>query len=473
MVRKSEDKRFYRKEYKDEFISQLVQNSINRAVALLGKSYEYEKRLNKDLYEFSLTEIEEIFRHSESENASNDYYAIKDYLDYNIKKGVISQDTLKKTNLKYFNNLLDENRLRITKEKLDKYISMCFNVQDQLLLMLLFEGVDGVANSEIRNLKKDDIDWDTNTLHLRCDKNGPRDIEVSEECMKLIDKVIKEETFYFNNGEISEKQRRLYENFPENNFIIRNIRKKKTRVDKIFIVSRFNNFKTWFNQPKLNPTVIYQSGLIYYMVQYSKKTGKDIKEFQHRIEYSEIARKFLMKGKEVNGVLQYNAVYRYIKEDEIKALYGNYLNKAFVLQPDENMKKDIIEIKKRKSATQFRKMISNIYEGKCAITDENTYEVLDACHIQDYKNDESNHSQNGILLRTDLHALFDKGLLMIDDNFMVTISDKVKSEYYRQFNGLRIKLPKKIENYPSIEALHDHNKRFIKTIGKSCEFLLN
>ena len=87
-------------------------------------------------------------------------------------------------------------------------------------------------------------------------------------------------------------------------------------------------------------------------------------------------------------------------------------------------------------------------------------EVLEACRIQDYKNDESNHPQNGILLRTDLHRLFDKGLLMFDDNYKVVISNEIKSEYYRQFNGLQIRLPKKKENYPSIEALRDHNKRF-------------
>lgn len=460
MERRSKDKQYYRKEYKDEFVSQLAQTTKVRAAALLGKSYEFEMNLNKDLYEFSLTEIEEIFRHSESENARNDYYAIKDYLEYSIEKGVISENPLKNTNPKHFDDLLYENRLRITKDELDGYISKCYNAQDQLLLMLLFEGVDGVDNTEIRNLKRDDINWDTNTLHLRCDKNGPRDIEVTDECMKLLDDAIKEKTYYFNNGEMSEKKGRLYENFSETDFVIRSTRKKNRRVDRAIITTRFLDFKKRFDQPKLNPTVIYQSGLIYYAVQYSKKTGKNIKEFHHKIDYTEIAKKFPIKGKIINGVFQYNAVFRYIKEDEIKALYGNYLNKVFVLQPDEDIEKDIIEVKKRQSATRFRKMISIIYEGKCAITGEETTEVLDACHIQVYKNDESNHSQNGILLRTDLHKLFDMGLLMIDDKLTVTISNKIKSEYYLQLNGLRIKLPKKKENHPSLEALRDHNKRF-------------
>ena len=74
--------------------------------------------------------------------------------------------------------------------------SQCNNEQDKLLLMLLFEGVNGKAQSEIRNLKKEDIDRNTNTLHLRCDTNGKRDLEVSEECMKLLDKAIKQKTFY-------------------------------------------------------------------------------------------------------------------------------------------------------------------------------------------------------------------------------------------------------------------------------------
>ena len=45
------------------------------------------------------------------------------------------------------------------------------------------------------------------------------------------------------------------------------------------------------------------------------------------------------------------------------------------------------------------------------VTSESTLEVLEACHIQDYKNDKSNHHQNGLLLRVDLHKLYDNGLL--------------------------------------------------------------
>ncbi|WP_375091222.1 HNH endonuclease [Peribacillus sp. RS7] len=40
--------------------------------------------------------------------------------------------------------------------------------------------------------------------------------------------------------------------------------------------------------------------------------------------------------------------------------------------------------------------------GKYAITGDSVYEVLEACHIQPYKNEDSNHMQNGILLRADI-----------------------------------------------------------------------
>ena len=136
--------------------------------------------------------------------------------------------------------------------------------------------------------------------------------------------------------------------------------------------NRFEDFKIWFNQPKLKPTVIYQSGLIYHVVQYSKKTGKDISELNHKDDYPEIDKRFPLDMKVVgeSNTIQYLAEFRYIKEDEIKALYGNYLNKTFVLVSDEHIEKDIIETKKRHSSARFRKMISNIYGGKCAITGE-------------------------------------------------------------------------------------------------------
>ena len=87
-------------------------------------------------------------------------------------------------------------------------------------------------------------------------------------------------------------------------------------------------------------------------------------------------------------------------------------------------------------------------------------ELLQAAHIQDYINKESNHVQNGLLLRIDLHKLFDNGLLYIDDEYKVHISPLIESEDYRKYEGQRIALPVQESCWPSLTALLNKVKSF-------------
>ena len=114
--------------------------------------------------------------------------------------------------------------------------------------------------------------------------------------------------------------------------------------------------------------------------------------------------------------------------------------------------------KERKGQASFRKNILHIYNGACAVTGIKQKEVLEAAHIQTYINEESNHIQNGICLRVDIHKLFDNGLLSIDSNHRVVISSLLETTAYKKIKGKKIKLPKNKLHYPSDEALSYHNK---------------
>lgn len=114
--------------------------------------------------------------------------------------------------------------------------------------------------------------------------------------------------------------------------------------------------------------------------------------------------------------------------------------------------------KERKGQASFRKNILHVYNGACAITGIKQKEVLEAAHIQTYINEESNHIQNGICLRVDIHKLFDNGLLGIDSNYRVVISSLLATTAYKKIKGKKIKLPKDKSYYPSLKALGYHNK---------------
>ncbi len=67
----------------------------------------------------------------------------------------------------------------------------------------------------------------------------------------------------------------------------------------------------------------------------------------------------------------------------------------------------------RDGQRSFRLRLLKAYEGQCALTGEHTEPVLEAAHIQDYLGPRSNHLQNGLLLRADIHDLYDQGYLTV------------------------------------------------------------
>src|SRR5262249_37666249 len=62
----------------------------------------------------------------------------------------------------------------------------------------------------------------------------------------------------------------------------------------------------------------------------------------------------------------------------------------------------------------FRVLVTDAYNRRCAMTGEKTLPVLEAAHIRPYSNGGKHELPNGLLLRSDLHRLFDKGYLTVD-----------------------------------------------------------
>ncbi len=62
----------------------------------------------------------------------------------------------------------------------------------------------------------------------------------------------------------------------------------------------------------------------------------------------------------------------------------------------------------------FRIVVTDAYERRCALTGERTLPALDAAHIKPYALLQRHDVSNGILMRSDLHRLFDEGYMTID-----------------------------------------------------------
>ena len=125
----------------------------------------------------------------------------------------------------------------------------------------------------------------------------------------------------------------------------------------------------------------------------------------------------------------------------------------------EKINRDIIN---RKGQLKFRRQLLKEYNNKCAISGCEVIQVLEAAHLTPYCGEETNNIQNGILLRTDLHTLYDLGLITIEQNtYKILIHDNLKGSIYYDYHNEIISLPKNKDIWPSSHSLRKHNNYFM------------
>ena len=124
-------------------------------------------------------------------------------------------------------------------------------------------------------------------------------------------------------------------------------------------------------------------------------------------------------------------------------------------------------VKPRLGQGAFRIFVTDAYERRCAISGERTLPILDAAHIRAYADGGTHDGSNGLLLRTDIHKLFDLGYVTVDDDFRFVVGDRLKSDFdngkhYYDLHGTKIRLPRLSSAMPSGPALEWHReKRFL------------
>jgi hypothetical protein len=125
----------------------------------------------------------------------------------------------------------------------------------------------------------------------------------------------------------------------------------------------------------------------------------------------------------------------------------------------DGRKRTIASIVRRRGQAAFRRKLLLAYSGKCAITGTSATPALEAAHILFYNGPETNSINNGILLRADIHTLFDLRLITIDpDTFTVLVSTELANSYYKQFDGKPLRLPEGSADLPNRSALEKHRR---------------
>ena len=124
-------------------------------------------------------------------------------------------------------------------------------------------------------------------------------------------------------------------------------------------------------------------------------------------------------------------------------------------------------VRPRLGQSSFRTAVLSAYERRCAITGERTLPVLQAAHIRPFANVEEHDVRNGLLLRSDIHSLFDAGLVTVRSDLRFHVSSQIRERYengrdYYALEGRSIRLPTNERQRPLLEHLDYHSSEIFQ-----------
>ena len=111
----------------------------------------------------------------------------------------------------------------------------------------------------------------------------------------------------------------------------------------------------------------------------------------------------------------------------------------------------------------FRVIVTDAYDRACAATGEHSLPVLEAAHIRSYAKEGPHEVRNGLLLRADLHRLFDRGYITVTPDLHLQVSHRLRADYengrsYYPMNGQAVRAPLLDHDRPSTDFLAWHNE---------------
>lgn len=120
-------------------------------------------------------------------------------------------------------------------------------------------------------------------------------------------------------------------------------------------------------------------------------------------------------------------------------------------------------VKPRLGQGAFRIAVTDAYSRACAVSGGKVLPALDAAHIRPYGSGGSHEVSNGILLRRDIHSVFDAGYVTIDEKLRFVVSDRVRRDFnngneYRRLHGTLVSVPAAQSFQPNPQALRWHNE---------------
>jgi putative restriction endonuclease len=130
-------------------------------------------------------------------------------------------------------------------------------------------------------------------------------------------------------------------------------------------------------------------------------------------------------------------------------------------EPEEAVFGEARPVRPRLGQGTFRILVTDAYERRCAATGERILPVLEAAHIMPVARGGRHRVQNGLLLRSDFHKLFDQGYLTVTFDLRLRVSRHLQADfhngsYYFGFDGAGLRPPAHGPDRPEAELLEWH-----------------
>ena len=148
----------------------------------------------------------------------------------------------------------------------------------------------------------------------------------------------------------------------------------------------------------------------------------------------------------------------------------NRLRAAMVTEPKPVNRGDIpggyggpTTVRPRVGQGIFRTVVTDVYGRQCAVTREKALPALEAAHIRPFSEAPRHYVKNGLLLRSDVHKLFDAGYVTVTPDYHFEVSDHIHTDFddgenYYKLHGTELWVPKSSEHRPGRDHLEWHNE---------------
>ncbi len=118
-------------------------------------------------------------------------------------------------------------------------------------------------------------------------------------------------------------------------------------------------------------------------------------------------------------------------------------------------------VPRRLGQQAFKAVVAANYQHRCAVTGDKVRPVLEAAHIRPVAHGGMHRSDNGMLLRSDIHTLFDRGYVGVDTKHRLRVSRRLRTEFGNgdalyAMEGTEIALPERRADRPNVEFLEWH-----------------